>query len=266
LGIPARAVWGCLYVPKDGGAFGRHAWNEVFMGEAGWIPLDTTIGETDYVDSGHIRLGIIQSMANGLDVHAIEILDHRVSGAPASAAAPGAAAFGAYVGDYTNVGRGNMVKVFERNGALALEIPGQAVLTFKEPDARGAWRTTVSDEVFVTFDRNDSGAVVGMKLHQTIRLPRTGPPASPVETVPAGLRAYPGAYLLQQAQAQFTVVYENSTLVINDPLAKRAIKLKEADRPGVWIDEFGKFTVRFTTDAAGNVAAMLLDGVAVFRR
>lgn len=79
VGIPARAVWGCIYVPRDGGVFGRHAWNEVYMGEAGWIPLDTTIGEPDYVDSGHLRLGVIQSLSNGIDVKRIEILEHRTS-------------------------------------------------------------------------------------------------------------------------------------------------------------------------------------------
>lgn len=87
VGIPARAVWGCLYLPKDGGVFGRHAWNEVYMGEAGWITLDATIGEPDYVDSGHLRLGVIQSMAAGIDVKRIEILDYRTaanqSGPPA---------------------------------------------------------------------------------------------------------------------------------------------------------------------------------------
>ncbi len=158
------------------------------------------------------------------------------------------------------------MKVLERDGALALDIPGQVVVTFKEPDARGAWRSTVSDEVFITFDRGDSGAVVGMRLHQTIRLPRTGPPTSPIAGAPADLQPYPGAYLLQQAQTQFTVVYDGSTLVINDPLAKRAIKLQPADQPGTWMDEFGKFKIRFATDAAGIVAAVLLEGVTVFRR
>ena len=79
VGIPARAVWGCLYVPQNGGAFGRHAWNEVYMGENGWIPLDTTAGEPDYVDSGHVRLGVVQSMSSGIDVRRIEVLEHRTS-------------------------------------------------------------------------------------------------------------------------------------------------------------------------------------------
>ena len=62
-GIPARVVWGCMYTPEYGGSFGHHGWNEVFMGEAGWIPIDVTIHEIDYVDSGHIRLGILTTSA-----------------------------------------------------------------------------------------------------------------------------------------------------------------------------------------------------------
>jgi transglutaminase-like putative cysteine protease len=77
VGIPARAVWGCMYTPQGGGAFGQHAWNEVYMGPAGWIPLDTTIGEPDYVDSGHIRIGVFGSVATSLNARSIEILEHR---------------------------------------------------------------------------------------------------------------------------------------------------------------------------------------------
>ena len=76
VGIPARAVWGCMYVPLDGGCFGQHVWNEVYMGEAGWIPLDTTVQEPDFVDSGHIRIGIFQSLATALNGRSFEILDH----------------------------------------------------------------------------------------------------------------------------------------------------------------------------------------------
>jgi transglutaminase-like putative cysteine protease len=58
VGIPARMVTGAMYFVMDHGKFGQHGWNEIYMGDAaGWITLDTTIGEVDYVDSGHIRLG-----------------------------------------------------------------------------------------------------------------------------------------------------------------------------------------------------------------
>lgn len=266
VGIPARAVSGCMYTPYEGGAFGRHAWNEVYMGEAGWIPLDTTIGEIEYVDSGHIRLGIIQSMANGLDVRAIEILDHRVSGTPVPSATASASKFDAYVGEYKNVERGNIATILVKDGALALDIPGSLALSFKDPGEDGAWRSTVSDQTFVIFDRNASGEIAGMKLHQIFRLPRTGEQGAPAAGVPADMRPYPGTYLLAQMRAEFTVVYENAGLVINDPLAKRAIKLKPSSEAGAWIDEFGKFTIRFESDEAGKVTAMLLDGATVFKR
>jgi len=57
VGIPARVVIGGFYFHDSGGAFGQHAWTEVHMGDAGWIPLDATIGEWEVLDSGHIRLG-----------------------------------------------------------------------------------------------------------------------------------------------------------------------------------------------------------------
>lgn len=56
-GIPARMSVGCMYVNYYGGSFGQHAWTEVYMGDAGWIPVDATIREIDYSDAGHIRLG-----------------------------------------------------------------------------------------------------------------------------------------------------------------------------------------------------------------
>lgn len=74
LGIPARVVWGCVHTGK---AFGQHGWNEVYMGEAGWIPLDTTMGELETVDSGHIRIGHYQSLSTQLNLRRNEIIELR---------------------------------------------------------------------------------------------------------------------------------------------------------------------------------------------
>jgi len=73
-GIPARLACGAMYTPHYGGSFGQHAWTEVYMGEAGWIPVDATAHEIDYVDSGHLRLGSQVSFAP----RAMEVLAHRV--------------------------------------------------------------------------------------------------------------------------------------------------------------------------------------------
>jgi len=75
-GIPSRVVWGCLYTPEYGGSFGHHGWSEVYMGEAGWIPIDVTIHETDYVDSGHIRLGILKTKVTVINFKEMTIMDY----------------------------------------------------------------------------------------------------------------------------------------------------------------------------------------------
>jgi len=75
VGIPARMVIGGMYFNNPGPTFGQHAWTEVHMGPAGWIPLDATIGEDEVLDSGHVRLGYMSSFQPVF----MEILDHRVA-------------------------------------------------------------------------------------------------------------------------------------------------------------------------------------------
>jgi hypothetical protein len=77
VGIPARVVWGCMYVPSQEGGFGQHGWNEVYMGEAGWIPIDATAKENSFVDSSHIRLGELTSQSMAFNPEKMEILDFK---------------------------------------------------------------------------------------------------------------------------------------------------------------------------------------------
>lgn len=44
------------------------------MGEAGWIPVDVTIHETDYADSGHIRFGVLNTRQTQINNWKMEIL------------------------------------------------------------------------------------------------------------------------------------------------------------------------------------------------
>ena len=86
LGIPARLASGCMYTPLYGGSFGQHVWNEIYMGdEAGWITVDSTAMEVDYVDSGHVRLG---SKA-GFHPKSMEIIDCRTAAADPDRMKPG---------------------------------------------------------------------------------------------------------------------------------------------------------------------------------
>lgn len=84
VGIPARVVWGCMYVPSHGGGFGQHGWNEVYMGEAGWIPIDATAMEFDFVDSGHLRIAELEGLTIALNAEEFEILDYQLANAPSA--------------------------------------------------------------------------------------------------------------------------------------------------------------------------------------
>lgn len=75
-GIPARVVWGCVYTPAYGGSFGHHGWNEIYVGEAGWIPVDATLHEPDYLDSGHIRIGELKTTATVINFREMKIVQH----------------------------------------------------------------------------------------------------------------------------------------------------------------------------------------------
>ena len=66
-------VIGCAYIKQYGGCFGQHGWNEVYMGDAGWISIDATFTEIDYIDAGHIRLGEKSSF----NPEEMEILEYR---------------------------------------------------------------------------------------------------------------------------------------------------------------------------------------------
>jgi len=68
-------------------------------------------------------------------------------------------------------------KVVVRDDKLAVDVPGQMVFELKEPDSAGKWYFAVSNEVAVSFARDTTGRVTGMRMYQagmTFELPRTG--------------------------------------------------------------------------------------------
>jgi hypothetical protein len=58
VGIPARFVSGVSYsnVNLQNDGWGPHGWAEVYLPEAGWVPVDVTYRELGFVDATHIKL------------------------------------------------------------------------------------------------------------------------------------------------------------------------------------------------------------------
>jgi hypothetical protein len=86
-GIPARLVGGLMYAPTFGGSFGQHAWVEVHLGEAGWVPLDPTTGEEQKLGATHIKLfeGLGGVVPRSIRVVAFEPANQAVSAVRAKA-------------------------------------------------------------------------------------------------------------------------------------------------------------------------------------
>lgn len=77
-----------------------------------------------------------------------------------------------YVGQYSIApGRGD-IEVFAVNGSLALRIPDEPVISLKSPDPGGQWYFEEDPTTAVSFERDDTGRVIRLNLHQTFELPK----------------------------------------------------------------------------------------------
>jgi hypothetical protein len=258
-----------MYISGGGGQFGQHAWNEIYMGEAGWIPVDATAFETDFVDSGHIRISEWKSPTISYGPREMKVLDHRVRGdeeTTASGAIEGGR-YGAYVGEYRNAGNGNIVKVFVRDGSLAVEIPGTAVFPLEDPDGKGRWKSLIGHRIHFEFDATGEGRAGEMRLVQLVPMPRISGPDSSAAGVPGSLLPYLGKYKLFQINAEFSVFFDDGSLMIHDPTRKEDVGLRSTDDEGVWIDQYGKNKISFEMDdESGEVTRLIIHSINRFLR
>jgi hypothetical protein len=266
VGIPARVVWGITYTPSQGGMFGQHGWNEIYMGAVGWVPVDATGPEIDFVDSGHIRLGMFESFAARANSKEFEILDYRVAGVTAEKAEAAAAKYEAYVGEYGYHGVPKACEVLVQDGSLVLNIPDKVALAFDDPDEAGRWQCKLAKHVYLTFETNETGEVVEAHLHELHELPKQSGLDDMDDDEPEGLRPYLGKYLLAAVNAEFTISYKRGGLRMYHPLTKKTSSLSPPNEDGGWVSDNDRHTVYFNRDEDGNVSSMTIDGTSKFKR
>jgi transglutaminase-like putative cysteine protease len=257
VGIPARVVWGCMYVSNLGGSFGQHAWNEVYMGENGWIPLDTTAREVDYADSGHIRLGVLRSAHISLNPKQMEILDFQ-AGLQNFEGFQGAVEtekYQPYLGRYK--GPRGIITVSIQDGGLSMTLADKRVFGLRDPDDQGEWLFKLLPDVGVTFDRDSSGRVVEMTIVNRVRLPKKEDPRSIPDRIPEDLRPCLGQYSLPMQKQEIEIIYDGDHLAARIPdLGVR--RLEGPDAQGIWSASPGDDRFTFITDESGRVRTMIL--------
>ncbi|MCA8974512.1 MAG: nuclear transport factor 2 family protein [Planctomycetes bacterium] len=264
VGIPARVVWGCMYVPNAGGAFGQHGWTEVHMGAAGWIPVDATAMEFDFVDSGHIRVGHFQSAATAVNLQEMEVLEHRLITSSEQVDDGVAARLDAFVADYASPSETRTFGIVRRGGELVLVTPDRVSLVLRDPDAEGHWHAKLADHVYCEFVRDERGGIVGLSIHEVLRMRRLEDVAASVDA-PATIRPFLGRYRLAAIRADFEVRCEGGGMQVRYPNNDVGVAF-EALGSGRFVDASGKQVVWFERDGAGTVATMFLDSGTRFDR
>jgi hypothetical protein len=225
VGIPARVVWGGMYAPNFGGGFGQHGWNEIYMGKAGWIPIDTTAFEEDFLDSGHIRISEFQSASTAFNAKKIEILDYKVGSKKMGDSEDVPQEFKKYIGNYENVNTKRTFNVKVQDGNLVVVVPGNMALPLNPPDPNGSWYCKLAKHLYFIFKEDDQGNVTWMHLHQLLYIPKKSNPTEPRDDVPDKFKPYLGEYYFAPENLNLKVFYENGTLVVDDPNEKEKIKL-----------------------------------------
>jgi len=166
-----------------------------------------------------------------------------------------------YLGEYVaNFGQFKDVEftVLVQNDRLAVNVPGQQVYELREPDEEGKWYFAITDEIAVSFDRDNEGNVISMKLHQggyVFELPRKG--AEVIAEIPLDrLQKYLGSYHSEELGVTAEVLIQNKRLAIDWP-GEMIYELYPPDKEGIWTFRISdKFSLRFNETSDGRVESL----------
>jgi hypothetical protein len=237
---------------------GQHAWNEIYMGDAGWIPVDCTADEITYADCGHVRISEWVSAAVMLNPEKMEILDYKVGeGTYADLVRSAGQQYDLYVGKYR--GPDKVLTVLKKDNCLALDIPGRMVFDLKNPDENGDWFFVLTDRASVSFETDRTGSAIRMTVNSRQRLPRGNETDSVVldASIPDRYRPLLGNYTVPMQNASFVIAFDNDALTLVLP-GNHKIRLNETDTDGQWMGDTGKskLLVTFDRDDSGSASAL----------
>jgi len=180
--------------------------------------------------------------------------------APPAADVP--AEFRSFVGTYAAVSgplAGREFKVVVRNGKLAVDIPGQAVVDLAPPDANGRRPVALNRDVAFSFEGGSAGPSGAMTLHQATSFPRLpSSDAGPGPGAPAELAPLLGTYALPAARLEISVLFRDGGLAL-DIKGQGVVGLTAPDAEGkrAFADDPGA-KISFVLDAAGQATALKL--------
>jgi hypothetical protein len=247
--IPARLAVGCMYTTYYGGSFGQHAWTEVFMGNAGWMAVDATAFEYDFVDAGHIRLGELTSF----HPKEMQIIDYRL-GNDIKDEMP--IQYKELIGNYLHPEANKVFKVLYQDGSLAVDVPNKMVLALNDPDEDGCYYPQISRQINFKFIEDSSGYVEDMRLQQLIIFPKLAEQDSISEDVSINLKSLVGTYSLAQANLEVRIFIQGKGLYISDPFTKTDSRIQQNVETGKWTIASNNNLISFEKDSDDNITQL----------
>ena len=109
--------------------------------------------------------------------------------------------------------------ISERNGRLVIDIPSRLESALNPPRADGRWSLVKTEQLAVSFDRDGTGNVVGLKLHEAgveFEVPREGVVFTP-EIPLTDLQKYVSSYRDANGANEFTIFIRNQRLAVRLP-------------------------------------------------
>lgn len=148
--------------------------------------------------------------------------------------------------------------VFVKKGQLAIDVPGQTIYELRQSDEEGKWQFAASSQIGVTFDHDEDGQIVAMKIHQpgiTLNLPRIGIEREP-EIPLDQLEKYLGSYYGEKMDETVQLVIKNNSLALKIP-GHKTYELRAPNDEGKWLFLVTESTgISFHENKAGEVEGM----------
>ena len=169
--------------------------------------------------------------------------------------------FAPYIGNYdANFGpfQDATFEVKDKDGALAVNVPGQMLYELKPPDVEGKWYFALTSQIAISFDMNEEEQVIGMKMYQagmTFELPREGVEIEP--DIPLiELQKYLGEYYNEEKDIKPTVVIQHNRLALDVP-GQMVFELYPPNEEGFWVCRvIDKLQLRFIEDEQQHVTGL----------
>ena len=164
---------------------------------------------------------------------------------------------GRYIANFATFSN-EVFTISQRNRRLVLDIPSQVESALNPPRADGRWSLVKGEQTAVSFDRDKTGRVVGLRMHeggQEFEVPREGVTIAP-EIPLSALQKYVGRYGDAAGANEFAILIRNQRLAVRLP-NNTSFDLLPPDATGRWATRANVgLGVTFEESQTGAVSAM----------